>query len=357
MGWTPGHGIGTNSQGISEPVAAPAGQTDRSGLGLRASRKKPRSASKRESLIGVWLPQGIQYGTREGPCLRIHMLDIKGRPVRTNDVILFNEDQVRQVLWWGEGVVGLSESTFPNPKEWQLQDTGVDLDHLSVKILTGALTRLRTKPPTCLTEWPKKFEERIDLRGISLRYSVGIGVPTDFGSHYKVILHRRMLTNPHNPNATTSSCRLCGAARESIAHWGECTVLKPIFVVMRKFDKGERWDMQVLNLLGQYPNLKVVDPGVSLIHFIIWKFIIISLTQMALKNSPFVASTVLELAKRRIKRRIDGARVGLRIIIIRAQAREAEPKYHQYIKWTKGIGEIVDHKIKLHDEVEEWLNG
>ena len=126
---------------------------------------------------------------------------------------------------------------------------------------------------------------------------------------------------------------------------------------MRKFDKGERWDMQVLNLLGQYPNLKVVDPGVSLIHFIIWKFIIISLTQMALKNSPFVASTVLELAKRRIKRRIDGARVGLRIIIIRAQAREAEPKYHQYIKWTKGIGEIVDHKIKLHEEVEEWLNG
>ena len=83
------------------------------------------------------------------------MLDIKGRPVRTNDVILFNEDQVRQVLWWGEGVVGLSESTFPNPKEWHLQDTGVDLDHLSVKTLTGAFTRLRTKPPTCLTEWPK----------------------------------------------------------------------------------------------------------------------------------------------------------------------------------------------------------
>ena len=82
--------------------------------------------------------------------------------------------------------------------------------------------------------------------------------------------------------------------------------MRPIFEVMRKFDRGERWDMQILNLFGQYLNLKVVDPGVSLIHFIIWKFLIIALTQMALKSSPFVASEIIELARRRIKRRIDG---------------------------------------------------
>ena len=81
--------------------------------------------------------------------------------------------------------------------------------------------------------------------------------------------------------------------------------------------------MQILNLFGQYPNFRVVDPGVSLIHFIIWKFI----NNSSHPDSPFVASEFLELAMRRIKRRIDGARVGLRIIVIRAEAREVAPKY------------------------------
>ena len=77
-----------------------------------------------------------------------------------------------------------------------------------------------------------------------------------------------MLTNPHNPAAASCMCRLCGLTRESIVHWGECLALKPIYEALRTFDKGSRWDIVTLNLFGPYQNLRMVDPGVSLIHFI-----------------------------------------------------------------------------------------
>ena len=178
MGWTPGQCIGKQSQGISEPIPAQVGQTDRAGLGLPGKGGGRWKPPKKEKLVGVWTPTKIVYGTCEGPYLRVHRLDIKGRPVPTDELILVTEEQIRKVLQWGAGVVGIAESTFPHPQEWRLEDTGVDLDKLSVKILTGALTRLRTLPPTCLTKWPEKIQARIDLRGISLRYAVGIGVPT-----------------------------------------------------------------------------------------------------------------------------------------------------------------------------------
>ena len=58
-----------------------------------------------------------------------------------------------------------------------------------------------------------------------------------------------------------------------------------VYEVMRKFDKGSRWDIIPLNLLGQYQNMRIIDPGVSLIQFIIWKFTLIVLTQLT-KDGP-----------------------------------------------------------------------
>ena len=73
--------------------------------------------------------------------------------------------------------------------------------------------------------------------------------------------------------------------------------LKPIYEALRTFDKGSRWGIVTLNLFGQYQNLRMVDPRVSLIHFIIWKFILIALTRVALDNVPFAAPEALEFAK------------------------------------------------------------
>ena len=106
-------------------------------------------------------------------------------------------------------MLGIAESTFPHPAEWRLDGISKDLDKIEVRDLTVAITRQRTKPPSCIDKWTEKLGD-IDFRGVSERYSVGIATPKDFGSHYKLILHRHLWTNPHNPSASSDRCRLCG---------------------------------------------------------------------------------------------------------------------------------------------------
>ena len=103
------------------------------------------------------------------------------------------------------------------PNEWRLGDINKPLDKITVRDLTGALTRAVAKPPSCFKKWQRKFPG-LDLRGVSERYSMGIATPVDFGSHSKLIVHSGFLTNPHNPDAASPRCRLCGQTRESIEH-------------------------------------------------------------------------------------------------------------------------------------------
>ena len=296
---------------------------------------------------------------------------MKGRPSPTTKALLVRPEEDRATTKWGQGIAGISESFFPHPERWRLEGIDKPLDLITVKDLTRALTRQFSEPPTCFTSWPKRFEH-IDLRGISERYSVGIVTPVDFGSHYKLVMHNSLLTNPHNPEAISPMCRLCGRCRESLTHFGECIKIKPIFEWLRHIDGGVRWNDQLLNLMGQHhsitrvlsplpveasPSSGIIPPGISLVHFCTWKFILIHLTLASLNGQPFMTDTILSQIRRRIRRKIDSAREGLRIEVVRAEARGIEPKAHKYHKWIKGIGTIVNNRaLKLHPEVEIHLS-
>ena len=70
-----------------------------------------------------------------------------------------------------------------------------------------------------------------------------------------------------------------------------------------------------------------------------------------------MTDTILSQIRRRVRRKIDSAREGLRIEVVRAEARGIEPKAHKYHKWIKGIGTIVNNRaLKLHPEVEIHLS-
>ena len=124
---------------------------------------------------------------------------------------------------------------------------------------------------------------------------------------------------------------------------------------MRKFDGGSKWDLRTLNLLGQHLNLRVIEPGVSLIHFTLWKFTLIAITQVALSNVAFDPKDIIEKARNRTRRRIESARVGLRILEIQALSQNRKPKHSQYSKWIRGIGKIENCKIVLDKHVYDWL--
>jgi len=352
LGWLPGTGLGLRTIGPSEPITAQSGQSDRKGLGLRPIKRPNKS--KKEGLIALWRSEGIVYGRREGLCLRVHSLSIKGYPSPTPERIYFEDSEVREVQWWKGGVMGIAESSFPNPKEWRYGDIDKTLDRITVKDLTGAFTRIDSAIPSCIKKWTEIFGE-LNFLGISERYSTGIISPKDYMPHFKLIMHRALFTNPHNPQAGTDMCRLCGVERESIAHFGKCTCLKPIFEQLRRVDGGVSWDDQVLNLFGHNSFKGIVPPGISMIHFIVWKFILISMTQLSLENKPFVPAEVLKKAKARIKRKIEVARYNLEVLHVRARARGQDLKAPQYRKWTRGIGEIEDNKIVLYDSIVEWI--
>ena len=352
LGWTPGTGLGKHSQGIPDPVSGGTGQSDRSGLGLRP---KPKGRKKQNDIVAIWAETHIRYGRIQGIGLQIHEPNIKGQMIPTGEVIHYRESDTRKTVKWKNKVLGIAESTFPHPAEWRLDGIHKDLDRIEVKDLTTAITRQRTNPPTCIDKWTEKLGD-IDIRGISERYSVGIASPKDFGSHFKLILHRHLWTNPHNPNAPSEKCRLCGLCRESVQHLGGCVTLKPIYEELRLIDGGDRWDDPTLNLLGQFKNKKTIPPGVSLVHFIVWKFILIHMTHLSLHKTPFRVEEVLKQAKGRISRKIETAKYQLQCIKVRAEARQESPKHPQVTKWMRGIGEIAEGVLSLKRSVKEWLN-
>ena len=91
MGWTPGSGLGKYSP---EPIPAQAGQTDRAGLGITSRRRGGRKPPREDKFVGVWTPKEIIYGTCEGQYLSVYKLDIKGRPMKTKELILVTQDQL-----------------------------------------------------------------------------------------------------------------------------------------------------------------------------------------------------------------------------------------------------------------------
>ena len=143
---------------------------------------------------------------------------------------------------------------------------------------------------------------------------------------------------------------------------------------LRLIDEGEKWDEISLNLLGVRERKTLhrtppgslpveavrpyitLPPGQSLIHFCVWKYIIIHMTKLSIHGTPFSTDAVLAQARRRVRKRLDFARQGLRIIAVAAEAKGREPSAPQYKKWLQGIG-TVEHGalMKLTEEVARWL--
>ena len=131
MGWAPGMaGIGKRLQGRPEPVPAGVGQTDTAGLGMRP-RPKTKAQRKDNPLVAVCLTGEVVYGKLEGQYLKVHVLNVKGRPEPTKRTLLTTGFEIRRVIKWGEGVAGIAESFFPCPQEWRLGDTDKPLDKVT----------------------------------------------------------------------------------------------------------------------------------------------------------------------------------------------------------------------------------
>ena len=175
----------------------------------------------------------------------------------------------------------------------------------------------------------------------------------DYGSHFKLILHRAMWTNPHNPQASSVNCRACGLERESVLHFGKCTKLKPIFEVMRQFDGAESWDDTRMNLLGVNPFKGVIPEGTSALHFNLWKFTLIALTKASLEGAPIMPSYIIDSAMRRLRGKIQALSYSISTEKNRCDSRGTVPDFRKYNKLLEGIGSVTpEGYISLEEDLK-----
>ena len=239
LGWTPGRGLGPTLSGRPSIVEAGTGNKNYEGLGLRPNRGK---RIKKDSIKAALAGDSVMFVKEHANTYERLEITTRGKAKLTGKLISLSPHELRDPMWWGSGLASqIEESFYPNPKDWTLGNIYKPLNLITVRDLTWSFTERISSDPTSKAKW-ENILGGIDWRTLLSRYKPGLATPKDFGSHLKNILHRALRTNPHNPQASTHKCRLCGEERESILHLGTCEWLRPVFEVMRKFDKGSRWD-------------------------------------------------------------------------------------------------------------------
>ena len=130
-----------------------------------------------------------------------------------------------------------------------------------------------------------------------------------------------------------------------------------MFTPLRDIDEGTDWNDSKLNLLGVYQNGAIVSRGVSMVHFVVWKFIIIQLTDNSFNGTPIRGDAILDMAQRRIHTRIGRAIQEARECLRRAEAKgDVNSRLDHVRAWLKGIGTIDEEgKVTLVKKLHDWL--
>ena len=333
MGWS-GGGIGKLGHGLPQPVMAQdhAG-SHRNGLGYKRHNLSSKHSPSRNSIRAITYTDEegdviLQYGhVNEG---KIEEVDLspRGLPVRTGvSRELDSNDLIREVVWWGNGILGIAEATYPHPKGWTVEGANGSptLDQLTVRILTNVFRRQGEKPPTCMAAWTARLGCRIPWQEIGQSFQGGLLTPKDYCSYFKNILHRALLTRNRKPSEDgDTKCRCCHAVDESLSHLPDCPSLLPLW--NRLLSLVDEPHSNVAILLGVGRNGHALPLGWRALWLIVWKFIIISFTQIGVGEAATVnVESTWELALRRLAVRVHAVAHNYRTRLGAAEVRGHKP--------------------------------
>ena len=349
-----------NKQGIASPVEL--NHPSRSGAGLgRRSNKTPKPKRKGKTYHAYLTEDGKEiYGTYQPitETFQVHTFTTQGRLIATGETHHIHESRVRDTLRWGRGIVGIAESHFPHPAGWTLAGTDCDISRATVKKLTNAFQLNHFVEPSCIAAWEKRLGPDIKWKSIGLKYRQRMLTPRDFMTHYKLILHRGLLTRNIQNDCRTTICRVCEGAIESIAHLSRCPTLDKIWQpflalcgacnadenprVIRNncFNELNQNEHDRLILLGATPI--PIPQALSDLHLIIWKFILINFTQVDLSNIKFSIELTLTGALRRYVSKVNALAERLRLRAARCEAREEQLR-------TRADNEILFPLARIED--------
>ena len=231
--------------------------------------------------------------------IEVHMAELspRGFPITTGETQKIYITEIRKVATWKGGILGPVEYSYPNPKEWTLENIPgrKQLDQITVKDITLALKT--HKEPGCKASWEKrlKLETEIPWREIGRNIAHGIGTKKDTGSWFKNILHRAMYLKGITTTTRTIRCTSCGRSHEDWNHFWKCPKYKPIWKKLINLmneteiaeESGKTHDYtQEWVYLGIRKDGKALNRGHALMHMITWKYIIIAHTKASLEGIP-----------------------------------------------------------------------
>ena len=342
LGWTGGP-LGRAGVGHTEPVEAVGTGNGTHGLGYKKPAHSKNRRDRRTKYSALISPDGdgdgattTSYGVLDGSKFKVAALTPRGRPVATGEIIdVLPTDSVRELAWWGEGVLGIAQSTYPHPSGWTVEGASDSptLDKLTVRILTAVFRQEVERRPTCKVAWGSRVLTPIHWRELGLAFQGGLLTPRDYTSYYKNILHRGLFLRVKQTGGDRR-CRCCGLVDERFAHLPLCCKIRPFvwlpFVILAKAApacyglKGASV-CQSLILLGTTAEGRLLPRGLLALWIVIWKFVILRFTQVDMEQLQFDGDAVWEQALRRFTVRVNAAvwRYNMRALVARAQERPA----------------------------------
>lgn len=317
MGWDGESGIGKRRDGIRSPIKAGPPNQGRAGLGSRPRGRQRRVGKPKRAEMVAFLCNGVtEYGWDKGPSYGgegAHEVDLinlspRGLPLRTGESKTVPIGELMRVLMWGGGVKGPAESTFPHPEGWTFAEllTPIPLDQLQVRHLTAAFRSFIEAPPNCIGYWEGKLGA-LPWRALARKYSNGLLTPKDYMSHFKNILHHRILLRSVKPFEGSSRCRCCRRGTENTNHLASCPVLNKIWAKFSNLVNSTHKQTKLtpaLIFLAVDETGHPLPQGLSALHLVVWKMVIFNLTLVQTENKRFVPDRVWEDALRRFETRI-----------------------------------------------------
>ena len=149
------------------------------------------------------------------------------------------------------------------------------------------------------------------------------------------------------PKDGCTNCRLCGNCVERIEHFAECTHLSstfsPIINLIKAYEIPGSIDRVTLLLgctAGQSECYTPLPNGIFTCLLVMWKFLILSLTELDTSESKFSSERVWSLTAARLAERLNAAQFSFQARVRRAELRDRPPPK------TTRINEALEPLVK-----------
>jgi len=239
--------------------------------------------------------------TNNQPTYQVQFVDEIGTTHYTNEFISPTNYDAYEIAWWlpykddqlngykeeDKRLRGSAATTFPQTYGWKIDGTPVELDSLTIKLITYFFTQRKFKPPLGSQA---KWQERL---GLFLNWYKIWKIKSLFASPrdqitWLKLMHRNLYIPPNPEDNTDESCPFCHV-KFNEQHLSECKELidkvwNPLLALLHSIHGIQPDNIPVFITLGQISKDEVICKHLSVLLFLAWRCVYAEIIQGRLEN-------------------------------------------------------------------------